>query len=384
MDPTCPSWVKLQSIQYGNPFPNIATNKTATQSSTWRTVNNPEQALDGLENTFTHTQCDAFKPWWEVDLEDVYTISSMNIVNRLDCCGGRLHDFDIWFLDEEKDVVDSIFSSGHMGSRKTFSTDYVNARYVKIQLRDTNCLQLGEVGIYGYLAGDTIPVESLDVLTLGADAARCWSTKGSRILLTSDTYEWDDSQYAIVADVPNGADGKLHMLPLPKKKTAADETFGFPDFAVEVALLDRSLVIRGEKEGSDSEFANLGGHFIVLHTPHVHQHLEGALLQNMGQQGRLGRYPLHFHMSESVHGSTLAKNVIWNSFQRCIVIHGTHNVTVSENVAFDTKGHCFMLEDGGEWDNKFLYNLGAKTDSLPANTPGVDFSDIRYSMVVDA
>ena len=122
MDPTCPSWVKLQSIQYGNPFPNIATNKTATQSSTWRTVNNPEQALDGLENTFTHTQCDAFKPWWEVDLEDVYTISSMNIMNRLDCCGGRLNDFDIWFLDENKEVVDSIFNSGPNGERKTFST----------------------------------------------------------------------------------------------------------------------------------------------------------------------------------------------------------------------------------------------------------------------
>ena len=43
------------------------------------------------------------------------------------------------------------------------------------------------------------------------------------------------------------------------------------------------------------------------------------------------------------------------------VIHGTHNVTLEENVAFDTFGHCFLLEDGGEWDNKFLYNLGATT-----------------------
>ena len=28
-------------------------------------------------------------------------------------------------------------------------------------------------------------------------------------------------------------------------------------------------------------------------------------------------------------------------------ITSTHNLTVSENVAYDTRGHCFMLEDGG-------------------------------------
>lgn len=221
--------------------------------------------------------------------------------------------------------------------------DYVSARYVKIQLRDEDCLQLGEVEIYGWLATDPIPTESLDILTVGEDAARCWSTPGSRILLTSDTYNWDDSHTAQVADVDTSSlgPGQIYMLPLPKKKTAVDETFGYPDFAVEVALLDRSLVIEGAQDSG--EFETLGGHFIVLHTPHVHQHFEGALLTNMGQRGKLGRYPMHFHMSECVHGSTLSKNVIWKSNQRCIVLHGTHNVTVSENVAFDTFGHCFML-----------------------------------------
>lgn len=155
----------------------------------------------------------------------------------------------------------------------------VNARYVKIQLRDTDCLQLGEVEVYGFPANETFPTESLDILTVGEDAARCWSTKGSRILLTSDTYDWEDSHAAVVADVPSspGSD-TIYMLPLPKKKTAVDETFGYPDFAVEVALLDRSFVIEGENDSG--EFETLGGHFIVLHTPHVHQHLEGALLQN--------------------------------------------------------------------------------------------------------
>jgi len=364
MDPTCPSWVKLQSVTYGDPLPNVALGKPATQLSTYqdRDSNEAHQAVDGNDNSFTHTNCNDPEPWWEVDLLDTYTIGSMKIVNRLDCCGGRLHDFDITFLNETKGVVKSMYNAGGIGNRKTYSTDFVNARFVKIQLRDIDCLQLGEVALYGYPAYLPFPTESLDVVTVGEDAARCWGTKGSRLMLTSDTFNWWDSHTAIVADAPSPGVGKLPLLPMPEKKTAADETHGYPDFAVEVALLDRSLVIRGEKETTEGH-EMIGGHLIVLHTPMVHQHLEGALLTNMGQQARLGRYPLHFHMSECVHGSTLAKNVIWKSNQRCIVIHGTHNVTIDSNVAYDTKGHCFILEDGGEWHNKFLYNLGAKTSS---------------------
>ena len=168
-----------------------------------------------------------------------------------------------------------------------FSTDETNARYVKIELPDGDCLQLGEVEVFGYLATESFPMESMDVLTVGTDAARCWSTVGNRIMLTSDTYDWDDSHVVKVAST-SPQDGKVYVMPLPKKKTAVDETFGYPDFAVEVALLDRALVIEGEKD--EGEFSTLGGHVIVLHTPHVHQHIEGVHLTNMGQAGRLGRY----------------------------------------------------------------------------------------------
>ena len=53
--------------------------------------------------------------------------------------------------------------------------------------------------------------------------------------------------------------------------------------------------------------------------------------------------------------------MIRESNQRCIVVHGTHNLTISENVAYDTHGHCFITEDGGEIDNIFHRNLGALT-----------------------
>ena len=41
--------------------------------------------------------------------------------------------------------------------------------------------------------------------------------------------------------------------------------------------------------------------------------------------------------------------------------HGTHGVTVSDNVAYSTMGHCYFLEDGGEKYNTFHNNLGLLT-----------------------
>lgn len=60
-------------------------------------------------------------------------------------------------------------------------------------------------------------------------------------------------------------------------------------------------------------------------------------------------------------GSVVSKNLIRNSNQRCVVVHGTDNLVVEDNVAYNTAGHCFMTEDGIEQGNEFLYNLGALT-----------------------
>ena len=100
---------------------NLSIGKPASQSSTYTASMGPEKAVDGIDETSTHTHCwKGINQWWEVDLEDVYTIATLKMVNRLACCGGRLHDFTISFLDENKELVDSIFNSGQMGNRKTY------------------------------------------------------------------------------------------------------------------------------------------------------------------------------------------------------------------------------------------------------------------------
>ena len=103
---------------------NLALGKPATQSSTYN--NKPSDfasmAVDGNYNSFTHTECNkGYRQWWRVDLEDVFTISSIVVGNRLDCCGGRFHDATFYFYDENDQEVHVMPTSGGIGSKKTFS-----------------------------------------------------------------------------------------------------------------------------------------------------------------------------------------------------------------------------------------------------------------------
>lgn len=70
---------------------NIGSKKPARQSSEgWG--GNPNRGVDGNANpqwggaTCTHTQSQA-QAWWSVDLGKSSTITKIEVVNRVDCCG---------------------------------------------------------------------------------------------------------------------------------------------------------------------------------------------------------------------------------------------------------------------------------------------------------
>ena len=94
------------------------------------------------------------------------------------------------------------------------------------------------------------------------------------------------------------------------------------------------------------------------------QFIEGVESFQNGQQGTLGRYPFHFHLCGSMAGNGMVfkNNAIRNSRQRCLSIHSTNDAVIEGNVAYNTSGHCFFIEDGGEHGNTFLNNLGMVTN----------------------
>lgn len=139
---------------------------------------------------------------------------------------------------------------------------------------------------------------------------------------------------------------------------------GEPMFATEVAKLTRSVVFEGVEEED-----KIGAHSIIFHTPDVVQTIQGVSFDGFGQAGRLGRYPIHFHKSDNT-SSLVSKNVIRNSHQRCVFIHNTNYVTIDNNVAHNTKGHCYATETGIEHDNVFRDNLAVASYKLDVTGNG--------------
>ena len=185
---------------------------------------------------------------------------------------------------------------------------------------------------------------------------------GAEVVITPHTSVWDATQVRKIRSIssffsPNPNYVTVRFNESIVRPTSVVES---PDFAVEVALLSRNILFDGGQNDDITEDTAHGGHLMISYTPNVVQIIEGVEISNFGQQGIIGRYPIHFHYCNNVVGSVVSKNTIRQSNQRCIVVHGTNQLKIVNNVAFDTKGHCYMTEDGSETGNEFLYNLGTQ------------------------
>jgi len=133
------------------------------------------------------------------------------------------------------------------------------------------------------------------------------------------------------------------------------------DERAEVGLLTRNIVIQG---ASDGYARQLGGHVMIM--AGSIGRIEGTELRHMGQMGRIGRYPIHWHLTGYAPIDYARFNSIWSSFHRAIAIHRTHGVEVRGNVAADIWSHTYVVgEDGNEIGNIVEDNLGVLTKRLP-------------------
>ncbi len=66
---------------------------------------------------------------------------------------------------------------------------------------------------------------------------------------------------------------------------------------------------------------------------------------------------IHFHHSFYQPNAVLAKNAFVRNNQRCLTLHDASMVTVADNVAYITTGHCYFLEDAAEELNVLDHNL---------------------------
>ena len=94
-------------------------------------------------------------------------------------------------------------------------------------------------------------------------------------------------------------------------------------------------------------------------------HVSGVEFFRMGQHENLARYPIHWHLVGDAQGQYIENSAIHDTYSRCVTVHGTNDVRVENNVAYNNVGHCFFLEDGVEHGNQFVHNLGILTKCNP-------------------
>jgi len=196
----------------------------------------------------------------------------------------------------------------------------------------------------------------------------------SQIAITSTHYNgtFEASDTAAVVAVTNGGYRLKLASPLIYEHLGETKRFAgghTAEFRADVAILSRNVVVQGDPL---SRLDKHGAH-IMLHSrdkshlsildrsqgESLTARIENIEVRYSGQMGRIGRYSIHFHMIGAVKNSYVRKNSIHHTFNRAIAIHGVHYLRVQDNVAFETRGHVYFVEDGLETKNVITGNLGA-------------------------
>jgi cell surface hyaluronidase len=214
-----------------------------------------------------------------------------------------------------------------------------------------------------------IRVQDGGKLMLWGDVTRTWTHLAQtalperRDLVLSDDTFWRPGDSIVVApsgfsaseaeeDTVASIDGRALTLARPLRFRHWGTITDGVDERAEVGLLSHNVIVTSDESGAAR---GAGGQVLVTSGGHLDVH--GVEFMHLGVRGKLGEYPIHFHLAGDARGSVVASSSVVHDFNRCITIHGTSGVVISDNVAFDTVGHCVFMEDGIETNNVIVGNL---------------------------
>ena len=180
--------------------------------------------------------------------------------------------------------------------------------------------------------------------------------KGDVIVVASTDFDPHQAEQRTISSVSGKAitlDQKLQYMHY------GQVTFGV-DERGEVGMLSRNIRIQAS---ADAESSFSGGHVMAMAGSKMQ--VSGVEFFRMGQHENLARYPIHWHLVGDTQGQYIENSAIHDTYSRCVTVHGTNNVRVENNVAYNNVGHCYFLEDGVEHGNQYLHNLGMLTRCNP-------------------
>ena len=220
-----------------------------------------------------------------------------------------------------------------------------------------------------WAAGSTIAVAPSDYYSIAETERLTLAASNGKALSTTAgiaKFRWGKLQYVTA----NG----MSLTPDPTYTPPAAPAPTLLDERAEVANLSRNIVVQGIDD-NDWKNNGFGVHLMVMNLSSKVV-IDGVEFRRAGQAGVTGRYPIHWHMLSyastgafigDATGHVVRNSAIWNSTNRCVVLHATNGVAVQNNVCQDIKGHAFFLEDAVERRNVFEGNLALMVRSPAPN-----------------
>ncbi|XP_035673202.1 uncharacterized protein LOC118413777 [Branchiostoma floridae] len=155
-------WRASPNVHVSCTVENVARGKPASQSSTDGS-NNADLAVDGEKGTSVpEGQCTLTNaetgPWWQVDLGRDWPVSTVRVLNRGDCCGRLLQNFEVrikgeWQSWESSEICGTPYDQ-KPANGQSITVDCrrpIVGRHVRIQLperSDTDVLSVCEVEVF--------------------------------------------------------------------------------------------------------------------------------------------------------------------------------------------------------------------------------------------
>ncbi len=191
------------------------------------------------------------------------------------------------------------------------------------------------------------------------DAETGWQI-GDQIAITSSFYDLNESEeFTIVAIDGNQItlDGEIAHDHIGEVQTYSHQAGDVPgqvkvsDFRANVIRLNSDITIQGDVNYANNRNINeqndtYGGHIMIMNGADLY--MNGAELRYMGQEGELGRYPVHAHqLGESQNGELqfIVENTsIHHSFHKGITIHSSDDSLLDNNVIYETNSQALFLE----------------------------------------
>lgn len=211
-------------------------------------------------------------------------------------------------------------------------------------------------------AGDQIVVAPTDFYGVAATEQLEIASASAATLTTRTTLQkprWGELQYVSSTGMTLTRDTSVTSLVLDQR--------------AEVGNLTRNVVVQGADDALWNT-SGFGAQIMAMEGGRIH--INGVELRRVGQAGKTGRYPIHFHgMSYRADGTVLAdasgqfvrNSTIWDSQNRCLVIHATNGLMIQNNICYDIVGHAIFLEDAVERRNTFDRNLILKVRNPAEN-----------------